>query len=201
VLRLFGCGSGGMSAVVFRAAHGAVSAALLAAAPAAAADAGSGAEARAWPVAHALPADPAALRAAVLAVHNRVRAAFGVAPLRWDESLAEGARAFAAELAAVNRLYHSSGREGENLWMGTRGRFSFEAMQEYWVDEGALFKPGRFPAVARDGRWESVGHFTQMIWGGTRAVGCAVVANDGFDVLVCRYDPPGNVDGHDPVAP
>ena len=49
---------------------------------------------------------------------------------------------------------------------------------------------------------EVVGHFTQMVWKGSRDVGCAAVEcddvlEDGLRqwFLVCRYWPPGNVVG------
>ena len=42
------------------------------------------------------------------------------------------------------------------------------------------------------------GHYTQVIWGKTRAVGCAVATDRRREVWVCNYDPPGNVIGYRP---
>jgi hypothetical protein len=48
-----------------------------------------------------------------------------------------------------------------------------------------------------------------MVWPTTTRVGCAIFAAD-WDYLICRYSPPGNIDGkpvfaaaltRDPLAP
>lgn len=61
-----------------------------------------------------------------------------------------------------------------------------------------IFRNGAFPDVARGGGWQTVGHYTQMIWRGTTAIGCATASNGTWDVLVCRYAPPGNMMGERP---
>lgn len=135
----------------------------------------------------------------MLAAHNAVRAAAGVAPLQWDEKLGIEAAHYAVTLALSRRLYHSQASTrpniGENLWMGTRGAFSLEAMVSGWSSERSLFVPGRFPSVSRSGSWHDVGHYTQMIWPTTQKVGCALASTRDNDVLVCRYFPAGNVIG------
>ena len=137
--------------------------------------------------------------ARVLAVHNAARAEAGVAPLAWDPALGNAAAAYAAQLALTNRFQHSDRRArpgvGENLWMGTRGAFSYDAMVGRWAAERSDFVPGVFPAVSRSGNWEKVGHYTQMVWPTTTRVGCAVASNAANDFLVCRYSPAGNIDG------
>jgi hypothetical protein len=137
--------------------------------------------------------------ARVLAVHNAARAQAGVAPLVWDPALGNAAASYATQLALTNSFHHSDRRArpgiGENLWMGTRGAFSYEAMVGRWASEQRDFVPGIFPAVSRSGNWENVGHYTQMVWPTTTRVGCAVASNARNDFLVCRYSPAGNVDG------
>ena len=39
----------------------------------------------------------------------------------------------------------------------------------------------------------STGHFTQLVWVGTTKVGCGRSQCKGNDIVVCNYDPPGNV--------
>lgn len=146
------------------------------------------------------PRGSALLRNTMLAEHNRVRRDFGVSSLTWDEGLAAGADAYARRLAATIRFEHSvrvPGQriEGENLWMGTRSAYAYADMTGSWIDEGADYRDGAFPYVSRTGSWHDVGHFTQMIWGGTRAVGCGLAANRDYEYLVCRYFPAGNVMG------
>jgi len=64
-----------------------------------------------------------------------------------------------------------------------------------WASEGQLFRSGRFPQVSRNGDWEQVGHYTQMIWPGSLRVGCALRSSARDDYFVCRYSPAGNVMG------
>ena len=42
------------------------------------------------------------------------------------------------------------------------------------------------------------GHYTQIVWGTTRAVACAVATDRRREVWVCNYDPPGNIVGYRP---
>lgn len=146
------------------------------------------------------PRGSALLRDAMLREHNRVRRDFGVAALQWDEALAADASAYARRLAATSRFEHSvraAGQpiQGENLWMGTTSAYSYVDMTGSWIEEGADYRDGAFPHVSRTGSWHDVGHFTQMIWGGTRAMGCGLAANRDYEYLVCRYLPAGNVMG------
>ena len=135
----------------------------------------------------------------ILAAHNAVRAQAGVRPLAWDPALGQAAAAYAVQLALTDTFHHSDRRArpgtGENLWMGTRGAFSYDAMVGRWTAERRDFVPGVFPAVSRSGKWENVGHYTQMVWPATTRVGCAVASNRRSDYLVCRYATAGNIDG------
>jgi hypothetical protein len=137
---------------------------------------------------------PNGAAAAILRVHNSTRAAVGVPPLGWDDALAASALDCAQTLAASGRFSHCG--PGENLWMGASGRFTPTAMADLWAEERRFFQPGTFPNVSTTGRWQDVGHYTQMVWRTTTAVGCAAVAGtDGLTRLVCRYAPPGNMEG------
>lgn len=122
-----------------------------------------------------------------------------VAPLQWDPQLAAAAASYGPSLASLGRLQHSprANRPGqrENLWMGTRGYFSPEQMVGTWIAERREFRPGIYPNVSRTGNWADVSHYTQLIWNGTTRVGCAIHQTPQWDYLICRYSPPGNVDG------
>lgn len=135
------------------------------------------------------------LDARLLAAHNRERAAAGVAPLRWNARLAADAEIWAAHLVDTRSFEHAEDSDdGENLWMGTRGAYSPEAMVGLWIEEKRAYRPGPFPTSDP----AAVGHYTQLMWRATREVGCAVVAGGDDDVLVCRYSQPGNVLGERP---
>jgi hypothetical protein len=140
----------------------------------------------------------------LLAAHNRERSAHGIQPLRWDPRLAESASQWGEHLRKTGTLVHSvadphdNDPEGENLWAGTRGHYSPEAMVGLWANEKKDFKPGRFPNNSKTGRVEDVGHYTQLMWRSTTRVGCAVTENTREEFLVCRYNEGGNVVGEQP---
>lgn len=141
-------------------------------------------------------ADPDDFARRVLAAHNRERARLGLAPLRWDPRLSERAMQWAQVLALHDTLEHSGDWGlGENLWMGSARWYTPEQMIEDFIAERTAFRPGRFPDVSRTGDWSDVGHYTQVIWPETRAVGCALARNARDEVMVCRYWPAGNVLG------
>ena len=141
----------------------------------------------------------AAFPARILAAHNAERARAGVPPLVWDNSLGTAAAGYATQMAMSGRFAHSDRSlrrgTGENLWMGTHGAFSVEAMVGGWTSEKRFFVPGTFPNVSRSGDWADVGHYTQMIWPTTQRVGCALASTGRIDYLVCRYAGAGNIDG------
>jgi hypothetical protein len=145
------------------------------------------------------PALAQSWEATALALHNRERAAFQVAPLAWDLGLAAAADLYATELARTGRWGHSPKAsrpgQGENLWMGTAGAYRIEDMVGGWIGERRWFRPGIFPAVSTTGNWIDVGHYTQIVSTRTTRVGCAVRTGGRWTYLVCRYSPSGNVDG------
>ena len=134
----------------------------------------------------------------LLAAHNRERAAVGHPPLQWDPELASSAASYGPVLASLHQLVHSprETRPGqrENLARAWHGTLSPEQLIDLWSGEKRLLRPGLFPAVSQTGRWEDVAHYTQMVWPTTTRVGCAIYSAD-WDYLICRYSPPGNLDG------
>ena len=132
--------------------------------------------------------------------HNAARAKVGVPPLVWNDALAADALAYARQMAATGRFAHADqpqgpGREGENLWTGTRGAYRYSEMVDAWVAERRYFRNGVTPDFSTTGNYEDVAHYTQIIWRGSTAVGCALASSASDDYLVCRYSPPGNVVG------
>ena len=140
--------------------------------------------------------------ARLVASHNAARASLAVPPLRWDPALAQSARGWADHLAATRAFRHAPENalapEGENLWAGSAGRFSPEAMVDAWARERRFFKPGLFPQNSTTGEVADVGHYTQLVWRATTAVGCALARGGGEDILVCRYSQAGNYKGEVP---
>jgi hypothetical protein len=153
------------------------------------------------PVAGAAAANSFAAQfpARVLAAHNAERAQMGVQPLVWDNDLGNAAAAYAQQMAMTGVFQHSNRAArrgvGENLWMGTHGAYSPEAMIGGWASEKRVFMPGVFPNNSRSGNWVEVAHYTQMVWPTTMRVGCALASTARTDYLVCRYATAGNIDG------
>lgn len=130
--------------------------------------------------------------------HNQWRARYKVGPLAWDAKLASYAQEWASRLAATNGFDHRPDNPyGENLWSGTTGGFTLDAVIDMWGGEDRDYDVRS--NTCRDGR--VCGHFTQLVWRSSLRVGCGRALNrDRDDVIVCNYDPPGNWDGQNPFG-
>ena len=133
---------------------------------------------------------------ALLAEHDRARDEARVPRLAWSSKLAREAQSWAEVLAREGRMRHAtheqSGGAGENLWMGSAGHYGPDTMIGAFVDEKRHYVHAAFPNISRTGKWQDVGHYTQVVWRDTREVGCAVARGRKDDFLVCRYWPAGN---------
>jgi uncharacterized protein YkwD len=128
--------------------------------------------------------------------HNRWRAEVGVPNLTWSNSLAAGAQEWANQLAAQGgNLVHSSGNYGENLFGGGGKAWGPTDAVNSWGSEKQLYNGD----AINDSNFMQVGHYTQMVWRSTTEVGCGVATSaEGNTVWVCRYSPPGNMQGEKP---
>jgi pathogenesis-related protein 1 len=130
----------------------------------------------------------------MLAAHNSVRKKLGVAPMVWSEKLAANARTWAGQLLKSGKFEHQGGPYGENLFevRGPGAQSSAAEVAGYWAAEASDYDYGTNRCR------QMCGHYTQMVWRGTRQVGCAVARNTKREVWVCEYSPPGNVVGQRP---
>lgn len=138
------------------------------------------------------------MTAAILSAHNQYRTELGLPPLVWSDALASDAQEWADYLASLGgeELKHAENTgQGENLWMGTAGFYSYTDMVKAWGEEQQYFIGGTFPDVSSTGNWSDVGHYTQLVWRETTEVGCGMATAGGNNILVCRYNPPGNFIG------
>jgi len=132
----------------------------------------------------------------MLAAHNAWRKKVNVAPLKWSESLAGIAQAWADTLRTEGcRMEHRpAGAYGENLaWAGGQ-RLTPEEVLELWGREAAFYDHDANSCRAG----KSCLHYTQVVWRNTTEVGCAVARCEDSEVWVCNYAPPGNWAGEKP---
>ena len=142
--------------------------------------------------------------AGITAAHNAVRKRVGVAPLVWDDRLAETARGWVRR--CVDRssprgvIDHNADRSrghseyvGENLTAGT-GPLQARAVVEGWVSEADDYDHAR----NRCRRGKVCGHYTQVVWAATERVGCAAFTCSNLEypyTVLCNYGPAGNSGG------
>ena len=86
---------------------------------------------------------------------------------------------------------------GENLAINASALKGAEA----WYGEKKDYETGT--AIPEDFSQFKAGHYTQMVWKGTTKIGAGVAVVKegrfkGLVVVVCNYDPPGNVVGEKP---
>lgn len=125
-----------------------------------------------------------------LAIHNFDRAAYKVAPVKWDCKLA----AMAQEWATRGVFEHRDTPYGENLFVGADPGATINNMIDMWLSEKAFWTNKTGTCAAG----KVCGHFTQIVWKGTTKVGCGVNRNAPGKwkvMFVCNYDPSGNTGG------
>jgi pathogenesis-related protein 1 len=144
----------------------------------------------------------------MLAVHNQYRAQVGVAALSWSASLAHTAQEYANKLKASQGCAPSHSQAtglGENIfWASARvysdGKTEPQPITQAqvahaWGSEQAHYSY----AVNTCARGQICGHYTQMVWQTTTAIGCGhAVCADDSQVWVCNYTPQGNYVGERP---
>ncbi len=140
-----------------------------------------------------------------VAYHNKIRKEVGAGEVQWSPELARFAQEWADELAKTGEPKHRPGdgdfaqKYGENWAAGTyRNMFNYALTG--WHGEIKFYKPGE-PITQED--LHKYGHYTQMVWKDTTKIGAgkAVVKSGphkGWVIIVCNYDPHGNVFGEKP---
>lgn len=132
-------------------------------------------------------------RVSILNSTNLYRYQHSASYLYWNTSLAE----YAQNYSSFCLWEHShNNRNGENL---ARGYTNVTAAVAAWGDEREMYD---FDATNPTGFSEPTGHFTQLVWQSTQAVGCGWTDCDGMNdlqgvFLVCEYWPAGNLVGQD----
>ncbi|USP80743.1 scp-like extracellular protein [Curvularia clavata] len=146
-------------------------------------------------------------QASVLYHHNAIRANHNATPLSWDTKCEANAR-LAARRCDFRHFIPPNAGQGQNLFIISGTAFNVTAgITEFWY-HGEL--PAMMPWFGRadlpHNVFEQVGHLTQLVWRGTKKVGCVSVncgkamrvngrRSDMNKYTVCNYAPAGNVEG------
>ena len=127
--------------------------------------------------------------------HNKVRNDVGSKPLEWSPELAAYAQEWADHLASNNCAFeHRSGEYdtnnyGENIFWGSGPVYNSKSASESWYSEIKDYVHG----VLTSDNWSVAGHYTQMVWSKTTAVGIgSATCSSGAVIIVANYNPPGN---------
>ncbi|GLT98035.1 hypothetical protein SLE2022_155630 [Rubroshorea leprosula] len=135
---------------------------------------------------------------AYLNMHNLHRAEVGVRPMTWDKVVATYAQNFANQLIGDCSPRSSDGPYGENFaWGSDNSHFSGTDAVKMWGGEKADYDFESNTCVAG----YICSHYTQVIWGSSIRLGCArVICENGGAIVVCNYDPRGNLPGQRPTG-
>ncbi|KAJ0514159.1 putative CAP domain-containing protein [Helianthus annuus] len=122
--------------------------------------------------------------------HSCIRRVLEVPPLTWDDELAKNAQSYADQRKDCKMIH--SDKCGENMAAGPSLNGSYAV--QMWLDERRYYDYD-----ANKCKGQMCGHYTQMVWKDTQKVGCGrTKCDDGSWIVVCRYDPPGNIAGEKP---
>ena len=137
---------------------------------------------------------PASIAQAMLDAHNVIRVRVGLPPLVWSDQLARVAQDWGPP-SDLTRAVLTIAQTTDTGRTSTPFRAALRLLAQvvgYWAREARGYD-------IRSNTCSGVcGHYTQIVWGTTRAVGCAVATDRRREVWVCNYDPPGNVIGYRP---
>jgi hypothetical protein len=151
------------------------------------------------------PATPA--QSAWLTPQNTVRAQAKPTPsppltfFTWSDAAAQVAQAWANNCVYEHNV--NRGNRGENIAADAPpGGLTVTQVVALWAGEAAFYDYATNTCAAG----EDCGHYTQIVWRSTTAVGCGMATcttgspfgSGSWDFWVCDYEPPGNFVGQKP---
>jgi len=132
----------------------------------------------------------------ILKTHNKHRKLHGkVGDLKYNKDLALLAQGWADHLATISVLQHSTNtyqgdRLGENVaskWSSAGADYTGSDVVDQWYSEVENYN-------YNTDHQANAGHFSQVVWKGSRQVGAGKAwSPDGRVYVVCNYHPAGNI--------
>ena len=134
------------------------------------------------------------IRKNILMKHNYYRKKHQVGDLVRNSEIEEIAQAYSKKLSSVSGRGHSGNTYnnsplGENLyytWGSYQMTVTGAEATESWYNEVSQYD------FNNPGYISGVGHFTQLVWKGSRQLGCGASCENNYCAVTCNYFPAGN---------
>ena len=131
----------------------------------------------------------------LLSTHNYYRSRHQVGDLKWNNEIQEIAQAYSEKIAPGHSLIHSTSTYkgeslGENLYM-SYGGINGEQASNSWYNEVNNYDFSSHSSA----EGKVTGHFTQLVWKGSKEIGCGSACDGTYCVCCCNYYPAGNFIG------
>lgn len=136
-------------------------------------------------------------RATAAAESARLGRQVTIPDLVWSPEAAQVAQDWADRLGATNTFDHNQSRDGfgENL---AAGQDTPRGVVQRWASEVTDYDYDSNSCTPG----EACGHYTQVVWAETTAVGCGIADHPDWGLVqVCNYVGHGNVTGQRPYEP
>ena len=134
------------------------------------------------------------IRKTILTHHNNYRKKHQVGNLVRNSEIEKIAQAYSEKLSAVCGRGHSGNKYkneplGENLYY-VWGTYQMEVNGKdatvSWYNEVSQYD------FNNPGYKSGVGHFTQLVWKGSKQIGCGASCENNYCAVTCNYYPAGN---------
>ncbi|XP_018335434.1 uncharacterized protein LOC108744254 isoform X2 [Agrilus planipennis] len=129
-----------------------------------------------------------------LKAHNELRAKHGVAALKLNATISKLSQLHAEKMLRTGKFEHSDNQKyGENIFYMWSPDPNFNVgaydVVRSWYAEIDNYTFGVEPKQL------NTGHFTQVVWNGSKELGVGLARSKGRVYVVANYYPPGNVKG------
>ena len=133
------------------------------------------------------------IRADILTNHNMHRKEHQVDNLERDAGIESVAQQYSEYLSSIDQMKHSDNGYGENLFYcyhSAKICVTGEFASQEWYNEVSDYD------FDNPGFKSGTGHFTQLVWKGSKKIGCGAACNSKNKCYVtCNYYPAGNYIG------